>query len=242
MPNLTKAQVKAICALHHKKERDSQGLFIAEGAKLVNDLIMAKVRVNAIFCLQDSTCSAHENATVVQDFELSKLSQFKSIPEVVAIFYKPVQRDISECSGLVVYLQDIQDPGNMGTIVRTCDWFGVQHIVCSKYCADAYGAKAVQASMGSVGRMALHVASLDDVMHAMGTSVNCYAASMQGSSVFQVDPPAHAILVIGSEGQGIDESSLPSSAQLVTIPRLGGAESLNAATALGVILGQWCRQ
>jgi RNA methyltransferase, TrmH family len=241
MLNLTKAQVKAITALHHKKERDSQGLYLAEGAKLILDLILAGARVNALYCSEESAMSAHEAALILPQHQVAKLSQFKTPADAIAIFYKHEEITLKQCSGSVIYLQDLQDPGNMGTIIRTADWFGVQHVVCSAYCTDAYGAKAVQASMGSIARVRIHKAELHDLKLAMPASTMCYAATMDGSSLYDTKPAPNYILVIGSEGQGINVQHLPKDTEMVTIPRKGGAESLNAAIAAGVILGYWNR-
>jgi RNA methyltransferase, TrmH family len=237
MPNLTKAQVKAITALQLKKERDTMGQFIAEGTKMVDDLLSNNIQAANIYCTQESKYAQHAQAIIVQDFELEKLSAHKSTPDVVAIFQKP--QNSKKIEGLCLYLHDVQDPGNVGTIIRTADWFGIKAIFMSAQCADAFGAKTIQASMGSIARVSILQCSLETALQKMPNDTKVYAADMEGENIKTTIPNQNALLIMGSEGRGLSNLELPDDTIKVTIPRIGKAESLNVATAAAIIMSTW---
>jgi RNA methyltransferase, TrmH family len=237
MPILTKAQVKSITALQLKKERDTMGQFIAEGSKLVDDLISNGLRIANIYCTAQSHLASHPQATIVEAFELEKLSAHKSTPDVVTIFYKP--RPSNKASGLCLYLHDVQDPGNVGTIIRTADWFGVTTIFMSGQCADAFGNKTIQASMGSIGRVQIIIGTITDAIMALPKDTTVYAAEMDGNNIYETKATENALLILGSEGRGLADAELPSNTHYITIPRKGEAESLNVATAAAIFMSCW---
>jgi RNA methyltransferase, TrmH family len=237
MSTLTKAQVNAICALHHKKDRDEQGLYVAEGDKLIGDLIAGGAAVMDIYTSSASQFATHAKATIVAEQYIAKISAHKSLPASVAVFKKPTKVSLKDASGLMLYLSQLQDPGNVGTIIRTADWFGVKHIILSADSADAYGPKTVQATMGSIARSNIYVAGLNEALAQLPSDTKCYATMLDGEPLPQISLAPNALIVIGNEGSGISESSLPSDAVKCTIPRYGNAESLNAAVATAVILG-----
>jgi RNA methyltransferase, TrmH family len=237
MPILTKAQVKSITALQVKKERDTMGQFIAEGSKLIDDLLASNVRAANIYCTEHSHLSAQKQATIVNDFELEKLSAQKSTPNAVAIMYKPRAKNKPE--GFCLYLHDVQDPGNVGTIIRTADWFKINTIFMSMQCADAFGAKTIQASMGSIGRVQISVGSISDAIIALPKDLKIYAADMEGENIYTTNRAHNSLLIMGSEGKGLADLLLPANTQLVTIPRKGEAESLNVATAAAIFMSCW---
>lgn len=242
---LSKTHTKYIQSLQHKKLRDETGLFIAEGPKVVMDLLMShKFVCKEIFALQ-SWLQEHRKplsvlkdtaVTEVEDFELQKISALSTAHAVVAVFEKrkPVYK-IEPALKITLVLDTIQDPGNLGTIIRIADWFGIENIICSVGCADMYNAKVVQSTMGSLGRVNVVytdiVAWLDE-----NRKVTIYSASLEGGDVKAVGKLKEGILIIGNEANGVSGEVMELVNEKINIPRIGGAESLNAAVAAGIIL------
>jgi len=242
---LSKTHTKYIQSLLHKKFRDESGLFIAEGPKVVMDLINSKKFIcKDIFALADwvkqhskilATLSG-VNIIEVQDFELKKISSLIASHSVVAIFEKSSQRfKITTSNKITLVLDTIQDPGNFGTIIRIADWFGITNIICSIGCADMYNTKVVQCTMGSLGRVNVIYTDLIDWLKD-NNNVPILSASLQGYDIKSMGKLQEAILIIGNEANGVSDGVMNLASKKITIPRLGGAESLNAAVATGIIL------
>lgn len=239
---LSKSIVKYIQSLSHKKFRDEHGVFIAEGPKVVQELLSsAKFKCKIICALknwfdENAPGNSAEEIFEMNEVELEKISLLKTPNNVLAVFYKK-QHEVREINHSVsLMLDEIQDPGNMGTIIRTADWFGIKNIICSNECAEHYNPKVVQASMGSIARVNILYADLENFIKS--NSVNIYAAALQGSNIFSMDTIKEGIILIGNESKGIKENLLSLSSKQITIPKYGEAESLNAAVACGIILSQ----
>jgi TrmH family RNA methyltransferase len=234
---ISKNEVKYIQSLSHKKNRDAEGVFIAETPKLVNELLQSGVRIKKIYATKDwqpqtDACIAIE---VVDEATLHRISQLETPNKVVAIAEKKKLSSLHLGDYFTLVLDGIQDPGNMGTIVRIADWFGVTQIVAAKDTADCYNPKAVQSSMGSITRVNVWYTELAPLL--TNATVPVYGALLQGESVYKIGyMPKEAVLVIGNESKGIREPLMPLVQYPVTIPRIGGAESLNAAVATGILL------
>lgn len=242
---LSKTYTKYIQSLQHKKFRDEHNLFIAEGPKVVMDMLESeKFICKELFALQNWV-NANERSlstltkamvTTVVDFELEKISAFTTPHSVLAIFEKSKEDEGIEISGsLTLVLDTIQDPGNLGTIIRIADWFGVKNIICSEGCAEMYNPKVVQSSMGSLGRVNIIYTDLPGWLK-QHDQVKIYAASLQGKEVNSLGKLKEGILIIGNEAHGISNEVMDCVPEKITIARTGKAESLNAAVATGIIL------
>lgn len=242
---LSKTHTKYIQSLWHKKFRDEKGLFIAEGPKLVYDLLNSGNFIcKEIFALEEWIKAGQKllskfsgiRIEPVLDFELKKISSLSTANQVIAIFQKSSSKiEISADDKLVLALDTIQDPGNLGTIIRIADWFGISDIICSAACADMYNAKVVQSSMGSLGRVNIVYTNLAEWLRK-NSEVKVYSASLEGKNVKSLGKLTSGIVVIGNEANGVSNEVMELVNEKITIPGMGGAESLNAAVAAGIIL------
>ncbi|HEX4850150.1 MAG TPA: RNA methyltransferase [Puia sp.] len=238
---IVKSQVKYIQSLGHKKYRDEEGVFVAEGKKLVEELLGSpNLHPEQIYAVEDwlrgySASNHPANTIQVSPSELERLSFLSTPNQVLALFRKPIFPEINFQGQITLVLDNLQDPGNLGTIVRTADWFGVRRIVCSEDSADVFNPKVVQATMGSIGRVQVVYSDLEELL-TTNKKIPAYAAMLEGKSVHQINPMQEAFLVIGNEARGISSALSNLIPNKITIPRKGGAESLNAAVATGIIL------
>ncbi|MEO7308298.1 MAG: RNA methyltransferase [Ferruginibacter sp.] len=242
---LSKTHTKYIQSLLHKKFRDELGLFIAEGPKVVMDLLASRKFVcKELFALEDwiqehgSSASLQKDTVIteVKDFELKKISSLSTAHSVVAVFEKrKPDLKIQAASKIILALDTIQDPGNLGTIIRIADWFGVTDIVCSIGCADMYNSKVVQSTMGSLGRVNVIYTDLLQWLQ-QNNNVKIYSASLEGKDVNAIGKLREGIIIIGNEANGISDEVMNLVTEKLTIPKTGEAESLNAAIATGIIL------
>ena len=240
---LVKSQVKYIQSLSQKKLRDEAGVFVAEGPKLINELLRsANIRAQQIFATEEWVADNPEPKTqnpeliTVSTSELERLSFQQTPNQVIGIFTKPVfPKTISWNNTLSLMLDTIQDPGNMGTIMRCADWFGIKQVVCSRDSADVFNPKVVQSSMGSIGRVQVFYEDLGHFLNEHD-SVPVYAATLDGADLYTMQGIQSGIILIGNESKGIHEELLAKSRYRITIPKKGEAESLNAAVATGIIL------
>lgn len=235
---LSKSELKYIQSLCQKKQRAAEGLFIAEGTRLVDELIGNHYPVKKIYALADWIAAHPAVATevaVVSMEELGKISLLQTPHEVLAIAEQKKETALPVKKSVFTLVVDgIQDPGNFGTIIRIADWFGIHQLVVSEDTVELYNPKVIQATMGSFLRVNCYYEPLEPYLQSCGIPV--FGALLNGSSLYnQVSVPA-AALVIGNEARGIRESVLPFITHPITIPRVGGAESLNAAVATGIIV------
>ncbi|SNR79012.1 TrmH family RNA methyltransferase [Lutibacter flavus] len=239
--SLSKNQLKLITSLQQKKYRVKSNLFFAEGVKVVDEFLNSNLELEQIFCVDDSLYKNGENVTVISEVELKKISVLKTPNKVLALFKIPSSKLI-KTDGLVLALDEVNDPGNLGTIIRLCDWFGIDQLVCSKGTVDCYNPKVVQASMGSLTRVNIVYTDLETYLKA--TEKPTYASLMNGENVYKSKLPKDAVLVMGNEANGISKPILKLLNNSVSIPRFGDlkqAESLNVATATAILLSEFRR-
>ena len=239
---ITKNQVKYIQSLGQKKSRDIENRFIAEGPKLVNELLIAEnCRIVQLLALKEwidenSNAGNHREVIEISDAELEKISQLTTPNQVLAVIEKIQWKNDPEIKGNVLLALDtIQDPGNMGTIIRLADWFGIKNIFCSTDCADVYSPKVVQSSMGSISRVRVEYTDILSWL-TENNDVPIYAAVLNGRDITKMEKISEGIIIIGNESKGINTEMLRLANVQITIPGKGKAESLNAAVATGIIL------
>lgn len=240
---LAKSKIKYIQSLGQKKFRQQEGLFIAEGPKLVNDLLEKKSSdIQEIFALKEwidgNKKNADSNTVTVEitPIELKKISQLSTPNQVVAVVKQfAIDENTEVKNKITLALDTIQDPGNMGTIIRIADWYGIDQIVCNKQSADMYNPKVIQSTMGSITRVNIFYTELSDWL-AKQNNIPSYAAMLNGEDVTSMQKIKEGIIVIGNESKGISDDVLKFVNKKITIPQKGKAESLNAAVATGIIL------
>ena len=236
---LTKAQAKYIQNLGHKKLRENENVFVAEGPKLVLELLREPSLSIQSGYATEAFLSAHpgiENIVEVSEQELQRISFLSTPNQVVALFHKPVFTTPSSFKKQVLLMLDtIQDPGNIGSILRTADWFGVKSIICSKDSADIFNPKVVQSTMGSIARVNVFYRDLY-VWLSQQPGIPIYASMLEGKDVTKMNAIKQGMIIIGNESGGIDKQLQQYANEKISIPRKGTAESLNAAVATGIIL------
>lgn len=239
---LSKSQIKLINSLYQKKYRNQHQLFVAEGVKVINELLESKIVLEKLYCTTDfSHTISDEKVSTVSEAELKKISNLKTPNQVLGLFKIP-QTMHQKTTGLTLVLDAINDPGNLGTIIRLCDWFGVSQLICSVDTVDCFNPKVVQASMGSLTRVPIFYADLKSFLTE--TKLPIYAAIMDGENVYESKLKSAAILVMGNEANGISKEILDLITNLVTIPQFGDiqqTESLNVATATAILLSEFKR-
>ena len=239
-PNmLSKNQQKIIQKLQQKKYRNELGLFVVEGKKGILEFVQAGFKVEAIFAT--SLFSEQLNKlplTLISKEELSKISTLKNPDEGVAIFRQPKRKGILQ-EGIILALDNIQDPGNLGTLIRLCDWFGIETLLCSEQTVDCYNPKVVQASMGSLSRVEVHYLPLAGFLVTCDLPV--YVATLEGENLYTATFPEDCVIVLGNEANGVSPEVAALANNAITIPRFGRrqqAESLNVAMAGAIIVSQ----
>jgi len=255
---ISKAKIKQVRQLEKKKYRDEYQLFVAEGNKLVSDLIpffeCEWMIANASWITTQSTLTGFETLLgfkvkeliLAGEDDIRKVSLLKNPQDVLAVFRRPSYtiEDVNPAEGLVLALDGIQDPGNLGTMIRLADWFGIEHVVCSPDTADAFGPKAVQASMGALVRVKVHYTHLEDFVSERDIPV--YGAFLNGNSLYEEALSSHGIIIIGNEGNGIRPSIESLVNQRLYIPAYPptrkSSESLNAAIAAAIICAEFRRR
>ncbi len=231
---------KLITSLSQKKYRQKHQLFIAEGVKVIEEFLKSSYEVEILFST-DPYFSFLDCFVQVTNQELKKISSLKTPNKVLALFKIPSEKKVNS-SGLIVALDTINDPGNLGTIIRLCDWFGVEQLVCSKETVDCYNTKVVQASMGSLTRVSTSYLNLPEYLKTV--SIPIYIADMNGVNIHKTKLPASAVLVMGNEANGISDTLKNLISNKISIPRYGDStqvESLNVATATAILLNEFRR-
>ena len=247
---ISKAKIKLLHSLKQPKYRKLHGAFLAEGSINVCDFLKGPLTVREVYGTGD-WIENHRDlvhripAEVVNAAELGKISALKNPPEVVALVEKPVYQlpEAAKIHKYVLALDDLHDPGNLGTIIRTADWFGIQDIICSKESVDAFNPKVVQATMGSLARVRVHYTSLIEYFGQKPSNLKVFGATLGGAPIAKVSKPGKGILLIGSEAHGISEALYPFIDEQIKIPPApeSGAESLNAAVATALVCYEFTR-
>ena len=236
---LSKNQVKLIQKLHHKKYRNELNLFIVEGKKSINEFLQAGYTPQLLIATEAFTTNVPQHLiTPVSKDELRKVSTLQNPDEGLAVFEQPKHKGILQ-EGVIVALDNVQDPGNLGTIIRLCDWFGVETLLCNTQTVDCYNPKVVQASMGSLTRVAVHY--LDLAAFLTTTALPVYTMDLEGENLYTATFPKDCILILGNEANGISPEVRALSNEVITIPRFSQhqrTESLNVAMAGAIILSE----
>lgn len=240
---VSKNRTTLLTSLHQKKYRNKYGLFIAEGLKVVKELLKSPFEPESLYVTETGLLDTSQvPETLISENELKKISTLTAPNKVLGVFKIPAHTNLV-LQGFMVALDGIRDPGNLGTIIRLCDWFGVEQLVCSKDTVDCFNPKVVQASMGSLARVRISYETLEIVIK--DSSLPIYAATMDGDNIYDVPLPKEGILVMGNEANGISPAVLKLISKQIAIPRYGKlqeTESLNVATAAAIILSEFKRR
>lgn len=237
---LSKSQIKTITSLKQKKYRLQRGLFVAEGVKTINELLASQFSLQQLYTTNSFKIDANLE-TVVSENELKKISFLKTPNTALAIFKIPEPKAINT-NQLLVALDNVRDPGNLGAIIRLCDWFGITDLVCNIETVDCYNPKVVQATMGSITRVNVSYLNLTDFLKT--THMPIFGAFMEGDNIYKSQLPNKGILVLGNEANGISREIEQVITTKISIPRFGqlqSTESLNVATAAAILLSEFRR-
>ena len=222
---ISKSDIKYIQSLAHKKFRDEERLFIVEGVKMVEELISsASDNIDRVFATKNwvqrqlPNSVANELTVVIEEHELAKISQHKTPNEVLALVKFPkFQNEYKTDNSITLVLDQIQDPGNLGTIIRTCDWFGINQIVCSLDTVDNYNPKVIQSAMGSILHVEVIYSSLPKFLSTV-QDIPIYAAVLNGKSIHDIAVVKPSLVLIGNESNGISKEVLAFATEKITIP------------------------
>lgn len=241
---ISKSQISFVKSLHQKKTRKEHDLFIVEGIKSVTEFIHSDYFIDTIFCTANVSpkltnlpekVKLHE----ITEAELTKISTLSTQQQILALVRIPEKGGIGPeifNGTFTLVLDGIQDPGNLGTIIRTADWFGFKNIICSNNTVEAYNPKTVQASMGSLSRMQIFYSNLPELLNLATAPI--YGALLTGQSIYTTTFATEGILILGNEGNGISDAVIQKIAHPVTIPRFGEAESLNVAASAAIFCSE----
>ncbi len=238
---LSKAQNKYIRSLTQQKFRNEYKVFIAEGEKIALEWLISNNPIQMVIATEEwakqnnTVISKHKEAElhIVNYTELEALSGLQTPNEVMLVVPVPAVKTVPTINEWCLALDDIQDPGNMGTIIRIADWFGISHVVCSPGCVDVYNPKVVQSAMGGHLRVSIYEADIATFLAA--TPLPKIAATLNGENVYEMERLNAGVLIIGNESKGVSGKVAALATQKVTIPRKGGAESLNAGVSAGIL-------
>ncbi|EGV44139.1 RNA methyltransferase [Bizionia argentinensis JUB59] len=237
---LSKNQIKLLARLKQKKFRQEQGLFVAEGIKTIQELLNSTLILHQLYTVKSFNLDA-ELETLIDEKELKKISFLKTPNQALAVFKIPDEKDLPK-KGFVLALDDVRDPGNLGTIIRLCDWFGISNLVCSEQTVDCFNPKVIQATMGSITRVQVSYTDLNTYLN--DTTLPVYGAFMDGKNVYTESLVSEGVLVMGNEANGISEDIEKHITKRISIPRFGeiqATESLNVATATAILLSEFRR-
>lgn len=241
---VSKSQIKLIRSLAQKKYRLKHGLFVVEGKKTVTELLASDLKLYKLFTVEDSFLAPAENTMLLDAGELKKISFLKNPQTVLAVFEIPELDEIKN-EGLILALDGVRDPGNLGTIIRLCDWFGIKDLVCSEDTVDCYNPKVVQATMGSLSRVNISYRNLTGFLEEnRQENKPVFGAFMDGENVYKSTMPARAVLVMGNEANGISADIERLISKKIAIPQFGETketESLNVSTATAILLSEFRR-
>ncbi len=248
---LNKKIVKYIQSLSHKKFRDEAGVFIAEGPKIISEFLLSKNLQCNLICAESDWLRENqsllaempeEDILETDEQRLRSISTQKSPNKVIGVFNKKAVVENPDLSGKISIMLDyLQDPGNMGTIIRIADWFAIENIICSSNTVDCYNPKVVQSTVGSLARVNILYTELPSFI-LKNKRIKVYATTLHGTSIFEMPKIKEGIILIGNEANGVVDDLLKLSSHQITIPRFGHAESLNAAVATAIIISTFTVQ
>jgi RNA methyltransferase, TrmH family len=240
---LSKSEIKLITSLKQKKYRLQHQLFVAEGKKTILELLNSKFQLHQLFTTTLEFDVSDVLQTTITAKELNKISFLKTPNTVLAVFEIPKPQPI-DFSKLIVALDNVRDPGNLGTIIRLCDWFGVKDLVCNLETVDCYNPKVIQATMGSITRVNVSYLDLESLLSSQKT-IQKFGAFMDGKTIYNMSFPDSGILVLGNEANGISKEVESRITDRISIPRFGelqATESLNVANAAAILLSEFKRR
>jgi TrmH family RNA methyltransferase len=245
---LSKSQISLLKSLQNKKERNKHGLFLVEGYKSVIEFINSPYQIEAVYHTASFgsnllNLSRKINVCEISTSDLEKISSLNTPQQIAALVKIPVLPPLNNTllkQKFSLVLDGVQDPGNMGTIIRTADWFGIKNIVCSNETVDVYNPKVVQASMGSLSRTAVFYTGIPDFLQQMGLPV--FGALLNGENIYETNFGNEGLIVMGNEGNGVRTEVERQITRAVTIPRRGNAESLNVAIAAALFCSEISRK
>ena len=235
-------QIKIIKSLKLKKNRIKHNLFVAEGDKTILELILADFKINSLYSANTNIEGVEDSVVQLSKSELNKMSNLSNPKNSLGVFEIPKSKNI-DYNKLIIGLDNISDPGNLGTIIRLCDWFGVEDLICSYETVDCYNPKVIQASMGSISRV--NITYLDLQKTIENNSLKTYGTYMQGDSIFEIDEIQKGLVLFGNEANGINPNLSKFIDKRLSIPRFGKlkkTESLNVANALSIVLSENARK
>jgi len=241
---LSKSQISLLKSLQQKKFRMEHGYFLVEGIKSVKEFIDSAYQIEAIYHTATFDpnlliLSRNINFNEISLNDLEKISTLKTPQEVLALVKMPkwpvLDHNLLKQKFSIV-LDGIQDPGNMGTIIRTADWFGIQHIICSEDTVDVYNPKVIQATMGSLSRINVHYTDLKNLLSNIKLPV--FGALLDGTNIYQTDFGTEGLVIMGNEGNGLRPEIIKLVQRAITIPRVGKAESLNVGIATAIFCSE----
>ena len=237
----TKSEISLIRSLSDKRSREENGLFVVEGHKMVAEALASQWRVRKLFFCGTKANLCGKDGVVSEEIsmrDMERMSSLRTPQGALAVVEIPSQAPLCHDNGLILALDGIQDPGNLGTIIRTADWFGIGRIVCSPDCADRFNPKAVQASMGAIFRMPV---SYGELVFPPETPV--YGAFLDGDNIYDARLSPCGVIMLGSEGRGISAAAAKCVTHRITIPSCSPrAESLNVAAAAAIICSEFTRR
>ncbi len=242
---MTKNEIQLVRSLDDKRSREEAGLFVAEGEKLVMELMASDFRVQRVYYTEGNF---GPDAECVSPKEMGRISHLKTATDCLALVEIPVRKlDPAMLRGrLTLALDGVQNPGNMGTVIRLADWFGIRDILCSADCADCFNPKVVQATMGAITRVAVHYGDLGTMIAGTGDSLPVYGTFLEGENIYGAPLPAEGVIVLGSEGRGISPEIERLVGHKLFIPpyppESHGAESLNVAVAAAIVCSEFRRR
>jgi len=244
---LSKSQISFIKSLHQKKYRKEHGLFIVEGIKSIKEFFQSSYQIHTIFYNSEQynllpKLPANINLFEVKNAELDKISTLQTPQGFLALVHIPKNRELALKAlknQFTLVLDGVQDPGNMGTIIRTADWFGFKNIICSADCVEVFNPKTVQATMGSLARVNIYEADLPVLLEK--NTIPVFGALLDGESIYKTQWGAEGLVILGNEGKGISAEVIKKINKPVTIPRIGEAESLNVAVSAAIFCAELVR-
>ena len=250
---ISKNRIKYVRSLEMKKYRKAEGVFVAEGHKLVGDLLGAFPCVYVAATQEWMDSHAHElngvEMDVVTDEELRRVSLMETPQQVLAVFRQRIDEvDVNRVVGeeLCLALDDVQNPGNVGTIIRLADWFGIEHIFCSRGCADLYNPKTVQATMGAMARVQVHEVDLPQMLSSLPDDIPVYGTFLDGENLYGKSLENRGIIVMGNEGKGVSADVEAHVTERLYIPNYPAgretSESLNVAIATAIVCAEFRRR
>ena len=240
---VSQSQIKLITSLEQKKARTKKRLFIVEGIKGISEILASHYELDSLFTIEEIFDVPASKTNLIKEVELKKISRLKT-PQIAVALFKIPEVKSPDLDGLILALDGVRDPGNLGTIIRLCDWFGVKTLLCSRDSVDCYNPKVVQASMGSITRVQVVYLDLSQVIKD-NPEIPVLGTFLEGENLYEANFPSNGILILGNEANGISKDLEMMISRKLNIPQFGDSqntESLNVAMAAAVFLGEFRRR